>query len=147
MYSHKCLYEKKRPQISSLTFYLEKLDKENQTRHQNQAARVTGHGTHLFPQIHQEYIYKTSLVVGWLRIRLPLQETWVWFLVWEDPTWPRATKPTHHSPRVLQGPRVLRGLRNTTTEARVPTAHTLQQEKPTQGEAHTPQLESSPTHS
>ena len=35
----------------------------------------------------------TSLVVQWLRIRLPIQGIWVWSLLWEDPTCWGATKP------------------------------------------------------
>ena len=38
-----------------------------------------------------------SLVAQWLRIHLPMQGTWVWSLVWEDPTCRRATKPMHHN--------------------------------------------------
>ena len=38
-----------------------------------------------------------SLVAQWLRIRLPMQGTWVRALVWEDPTCRRATKPVHHN--------------------------------------------------
>ena len=38
-----------------------------------------------------------SLVVQWLRIRLPMQGTWVRALVWEDPTCHRATKPLRHN--------------------------------------------------
>ena len=38
-----------------------------------------------------------SLVVQWLRIRLPMQGTWVQALVWEDPTCHGATKPMHHN--------------------------------------------------
>ena len=47
-----------------------------------------------------------------------------------DPTCRRAAKPVHHT---------------CNTEARAPTAHALRQEKPLQREAHTPQLESSPS--
>ena len=36
---------------------------------------------------------RASLVVQWLRIRLPMQETWVPSLVWEDSTCCGATKP------------------------------------------------------
>ena len=36
--------------------------------------------------------FRASLVVQWLRICLPMQETWVWFRVWEDPTRHKATK-------------------------------------------------------
>ena len=39
----------------------------------------------------------TSLVVQWIRIRLPMQETWVRSLVWEDSTFCIATKPVCHN--------------------------------------------------
>ena len=39
----------------------------------------------------------TSLVVQWLRIRLPMQGTQVQALVWEDPTCRGATKPVCHN--------------------------------------------------
>ena len=38
-----------------------------------------------------------SLVAQWLRIHLPMQETWVRALVQEDPTCRGATKPVHHN--------------------------------------------------
>ena len=38
-----------------------------------------------------------SLVAQWLRIRLPMQETWVPALVREDPTCRGATKPVRHN--------------------------------------------------
>ena len=44
----------------------------------------------------QDRRFVTSLVVQWLRICLPMQGTWVWALVWEDPTCCRATKPVCH---------------------------------------------------
>ena len=37
------------------------------------------------------------LVAQWLRIRLPMQGTWVQALVWEDPTCRGATKPMHYN--------------------------------------------------
>ena len=37
------------------------------------------------------------LVAQWLRIRLPMQGTWVWALVREDPTCHGATKPMCHN--------------------------------------------------
>ena len=40
-----------------------------------------------------------SLVAQWLRIHLPMQGTWVWALVWKDPTCCRATKPMRHNYR------------------------------------------------
>ena len=43
--------------------------------------------------------WRTSLVVQWLRIRLPMQETQVQSLVWEDHTCHGATKPVSHSYR------------------------------------------------
>ena len=38
-----------------------------------------------------------SLVAQWLRIRLPMQGTWVRALVREDPACRGATKPMHHN--------------------------------------------------
>ena len=76
-------------------------------------------------------LYRTSLVVQWPRICLPMQGTWVWSLVWEDPSCLRATKPC-----------------TTATEACLPRTQALQQEKPLQWvtcplrpEPHSPQLE------
>ena len=40
---------------------------------------------------------KASLVAQWLRIRLPMQGTWVRALVREDPTCHGATKPVRHN--------------------------------------------------
>ena len=40
---------------------------------------------------------RTSLVVQWLRICLPMEGTNVQSLVWEDPTCRRATKPMRHN--------------------------------------------------
>ena len=39
----------------------------------------------------------TSLVGQWLRIRLPMQGTWIQALVLEDPTCLGATKPMCHN--------------------------------------------------
>ena len=38
-----------------------------------------------------------SLVAQWLRVRLPMQGTWVRALVWEDPTCHGATRPVSHN--------------------------------------------------
>ena len=70
----------------------------------------------------------TSLVGQWLRICLPMQESWVWSLVLEDPTCHGAAKPMCHNdwawvPQLLE-PTCLK-----------PTRHALQQEKPLQREA------------
>ena len=40
---------------------------------------------------------RASLVVQWLRIRLPMQATRVWSLVWEEPTCRGETKPVRHN--------------------------------------------------
>ena len=74
-------------------------------------------------------------MVQWLRICLPTQETRVRALVQEDPTCRGATKPPvpqllslrsrAHEPQLLSP-------RATTTEARMPRARALQQEKPPQ---------------
>ena len=40
---------------------------------------------------------QTSLVALWLRIRLPMLETWVQSLTWEDPTCRETTNSMHHS--------------------------------------------------
>ena len=44
-----------------------------------------------------EFSHKASLVVQWLRIRLPRQRTQVQSPVWEDPICHGATKPTYHN--------------------------------------------------
>ena len=45
----------------------------------------------------KEVWVRASLVAQWLRIRLPMQGTWVQALVWEDPTCCGATKPMRHN--------------------------------------------------
>ena len=40
---------------------------------------------------------RAFLVARWSRIPPPMQETQVWFLVWEDPTCSRVTKPVCHN--------------------------------------------------
>ena len=66
-------------------------------------------------------VWKASLVAQWWRIHLPMQETQVWFLVGEDPTYFRATKPMGcnywiHVPQLLRpmSPRAcaLRGVKS-----------------------------------
>ena len=39
----------------------------------------------------------TSLVAQRIKICLAMQGTWVWSLIWADPTCYRATKPMHHN--------------------------------------------------
>ena len=81
----------------------------------------------------------TSLVKQWLRIRLPMQGTWVRSLVREDPTCCEATKPVCHNYCACtleptshnywaRAPQLLKPAH--------PRAHALQQEKPPQWEAH-----------
>ena len=88
---------------------------------------------------------RASLMAQRLRICLPMQETRVWSLVWEDPTCCRATKPVHHNYWACAlepgscnywAPVPLKPVR--------PRAHPLQQEEPLQWEVHALQLESSP---
>ena len=67
----------------------------------------------------------TSLVVQWLRIRLPMQGTRVQDLVREDPTCCRATKPGHHNywahvPQLLKPARLEPVLRNKTSHCNKP---------------------------
>ena len=45
----------------------------------------------------KNYSLGSSLVAQWLRIRLPMQGTWVRALVREDPTCHGATKPMRHN--------------------------------------------------
>ena len=88
-----------------------------------------------------------SLVVQWLRIRLPMQETRVQTLVREDPACRGATKPVHHNywTSLLEPashnywarvPQLLKPA--------CPGAHALQQEKPPQWEACAPQWRVAP---
>ena len=86
---------------------------------------------------------RTSLMVQWIRIRLPMQGTWIWSLSQEDSTCLGATKPIYRN----YGARVLRLLKPKHSRACV-----LQQEKPPQWEAATksspylPQLEKAHMH-
>ena len=67
----------------------------------------------------------------WLRIRLPMQGTWVQALVRESPTCHRATKPCGLATKLNHEPQ-LPSPCATTTEAQAPRARALQQEKPPQ---------------
>ena len=73
----------------------------------------------------------------WWLSYLPMQEPWVWALIWKDPTCHRAAKPICHSLcSRAQEPQLL--------EPTHPRAWALQQEKPPQGAAQTQQLERGP---
>ena len=50
-----------------------------------------------YKHVKQKQADRASLVAQWLRIHLPMQETRVQALVWEDPTCRGATKPLHHN--------------------------------------------------
>ena len=102
------------------------------------------------PRINQNNLEKetgTSLVVWWLRIRLPMQGTQVRSLVWEDPTCHGATKPRHHNYWACE-PQLLSPC-TATTEARTPRACGPQGEaatmrsprSATKSSPHWPQLE------
>ena len=95
---------------------------------------------------------RTSLVAQGLGIHLPMQETQVRSLVWEDPTCHGASKPVpHHSmacgilpASALERRSLLRPLLSpsaATTDACLPRADAQKQEKPPQWKSHTPQLE------
>ena len=67
-----------------------------------------------------------------------MQETRVWSLIWEDPTFLRATGPMYNYWACALKPRSLN------YGSLSPRVHALQQEKPLQREVHLPQLESIP---
>ena len=85
---------------------------------------------------------RASLVVQWLRIRLPMQGTRVQALVREDPTCRGATKLVRHNYwacALEPASHNYWSLRATTTEARAPRARAPRQEKPLRWEACAPQ--------
>ena len=59
------------------------------------AQHIVYYFLHCFPFL--KILPWASLVVQWLRIRLPMQGTWVRALVREDPTCHAATKPVRHN--------------------------------------------------
>ena len=76
-----------------------------------------------------------------------MQGTRVRALLWEDPTGCRATKPVCHNYWACALEPTSHNywnLRAITTEARVPRARALQQEKPPRWEARTPQQRVAP---
>ena len=84
----------------------------------------------------------TSLVVQWLRIRLPLQGTRVRALVREDPTCRRATKPVCHNYWACE-PQLLSPWATTTGSVCLGPM-LCNKEKPPQWEAHAPQWRVAP---
>ena len=87
----------------------------------------------------RNYHWRASLVVQWLRIRLPMQGTCIRALVLEDPTCRLATKPMHHNYWAC-------ALEPASHNywAHVPRDHALQHEKPPQWEARAPQQRVAP---
>ena len=95
-----------------------------------------------FFRLNKSPLYRASLVAQWQKkkkkIHLPMQDIWVWSLVWKDPTRHGATKPVGHSYwACAQEPgspnywaHVLQLLEPVSPRARAP-----QQEKPLQSEA------------
>ena len=88
-----------------------------------------------------------SLAAQWWRVRLPMQETWVQPLLWEDPTGRGATKPVSHSYWACALEPT-----NRNPEPTYPNYESLctlkvcaQHEKPLQWETHTPQPRVAPT--
>ena len=84
----------------------------------------------------RKHSFWTSLVIQWLRIRLPMQRTWVWSLVQEDSTCCGATKDC--KPQLLSlwsspGPQLLKPT--------CPRICALQQERPSRWQARALQLE------
>ena len=81
---------------------------------------------------------ESSLVAQWLRIHLPMQETWVQSLIWEDPKCRRAPKPMSHkywACALEHGNHNHRAHMLHLLKAVWPRACTQQQEKPLQWEA------------
>ena len=107
-----------------------------------QPIRRQSHTLQLAPQIFSiKTTPRTSLVVQWIRICLPMQGTRLRSLVQEDSICHRATNPVCHSSGLssrVHKPQLLRPCA-LTTEACAPTAYALQQEKPPES-THSPQL-------
>ena len=91
--------------------------------------------------------FRASLVMQWLRIHLPMQGTRVRALVREYPTCHGATKPMCHNYWACALEPASYNYwspHDTTTEACMPRACALQQEKPLQWEARAPQWRVAP---
>ena len=73
-------------------------EKRNKAKHNKTRYACTFGCLVAFAEIVMKYhMGGTSLVAQWLRIRLPMQGTWVRALVREDPTCHGATKPVCHN--------------------------------------------------
>ena len=84
----------------------------------------------LLARAFKDNVSGTSLVVQWLRVRLPTQGTQVWCLVQEDPTCHGASKSVRHNYWACSLEPASHNY-----WAHSPRAHALQQEKPPQREA------------
>ena len=72
------------------------------------------HSTHTCHYFYKKMFPRTSLVVHWIRIHLPMQGTWVRFLVQEDSICWGASKPVHHK---TQEATAMRSLSTATKES------------------------------
>ena len=92
----------------NIKLYRDKKSVLMQTDHGSQSILLSWHGisSHQTFRILQtlrrvkvfKYLWvRTSLVIQWLRIQLPMQEKWIQYLVWEDPTCCRTTKHMCHN--------------------------------------------------
>ena len=103
--------------MKGLLIDLQRLDKEGHINTSPWRGREPG--INMYPLLYLKWKARTALVVQWLRIHLPVQETQLWSLVLEDSTYGEAAKPA--SPRA-----------------------SAPQEKPLKWEAYGLQLESNP---
>ena len=105
---------------------------------------VTAAPTSIWLQMHERPRARATQWLPWWfsgkSILLPMQETWVQTLIWEDHTCHGATKPMHHS----YGAGALEPWEPQPLKPVHPRTSALQQEKPRQWEACTLPLESSP---
>ena len=93
------------PKIFTTWPFLEKFANPYFRGYKKMSSILTGYKEPAFKHLTKFYAPATvqvlrtraSLVVQWLRICLPMQKTWVWALVQEDPTCRRATKPVRHN--------------------------------------------------
>ena len=86
----------------------------------------------------------TSLVVRWIRIRLPTQRTQVLSLVWEDSMCHRAAKPLSHD-YGAHGPQI-RSPRTSISRVHTPRVCASQQERPPGGQPWASPQRAAPIH-
>ena len=72
--------------------------KTNKKQNKNKNHNKTNCDSYIYKRNTHQIVYLgTSLVVQWLRVCLPMKETRVRVLIWEDPTCRGATKPVRHN--------------------------------------------------